>query len=171
MKGSSINLTSSILIILYIITGALPNLNAIDILAPQWVYLGAINILSCAYFLFINSDSTHLGLAKLSKSIFIYVYLFYFIWSGLSYFYAINPTETLLNLPRLGNTFFAVFFCFLLINNLENKVVIITRIFIGFLFFELFSFYSDFLLSLKVKVSMLQTSKELQVTRILQLPQ
>jgi O-antigen ligase len=151
MKGSSINLTSSILIILYIITGALPNLNAIDILAPQWVYMGAINILSCAYFLFINSDSTHLGLAKLSKSIFIYVYLFYFIWSGLSYFYAINPTETLLNLPRLGNTFFAVFFCFLLINNLENKVVVISRIFIGFLFFELFSFYSDFFTQIEGK--------------------
>ena len=151
MKSSSVNLTSCILLILYIITGALPNLNAIDILAPQWVYLGAINILSCVYFLFNNSDSTQLGLAKLSKSIFIYVYLFYFIWSGLSYFYAINPTETLLNLPRLGNTFFAVFFCFLLLNNLENKVVIISRIFIGFLFFELFSFYSDFFTQLEAK--------------------
>ena len=151
MKSSSVNLTSSILLILYIITGALPNLNAIDILAPQWVYLGAINILSCVYFLFNNSDSTQLGLAKLSKSIFIYVYLFYFIWSGLSYFYAINPTETLLNLPRLGNTFFAVFFCFLLLNNIENKVVLISRIFIGFLCFELFSFYSDFFTQLEAK--------------------
>jgi O-antigen ligase len=149
MKSYSVNLTSSILIVLYIITGALPNLNAIDILAPQWVYLGAINILSCAYFLFINSDSTHLGLAKLFKSIFIYVYLVYFIWSGFSYFYAINPTETLLNLPRLGNTFFAVLFCFLLLNNIENKVFIISRIFIGFLFFELFSFYSDFFTQLE----------------------
>ena len=74
MKSSSINLTSSILIVLYILTGTLPNFNAIDILAPQWVYLGAINILACAYFLFINSDSTDLALAKLSKSIFIYVY-------------------------------------------------------------------------------------------------
>ena len=143
MKSSSVNITSSILLILYITTGALPNLNAIDILAPQWVYLGAINILSCVYFLFNNSDSLQLGLVKLSKSIFIYVYLFYFIWSGLSYFYAINPTETLLNLPRLGNTFFAVFFCFLLLDNIENKVVLISRIFIGFLCFELYSFYSD----------------------------
>ena len=139
-----------IILILYITTGSLGNLGAIDILAPQWIYLGAVNILACLYFLFFNS-SAQVGLSKLSKSIFIYVYLFYFLWSGLSYFYAINPTETLLNLPRLGNTFFAVFFCFLLLNNLENKVVFISRIFIGFLCFELLSFYSDFFTQLETK--------------------
>jgi len=139
-----------IILILYITTGSLGNLGAIDILAPQWIYLGAVNILACLYFLFFNS-SAQVGLSKLSKSIFIYVYLFYFLWSGLSYFYAINPTETLLNLPRLGNTFFAVFFCFLLLNNLKNKVVFISRIFIGFLCFELLSFYSDFFTQLETK--------------------
>jgi O-antigen ligase len=67
----------------------------------------------------------------------------------LSYFYAINSTETLLNIPRLGNTFFAVFFCFLLLHNLENKVQIINRIFLGFLLFELSSFYGDFFTELE----------------------
>jgi len=144
------HLPNYILLVLYIITGSLSNFKAIDILAPQWIYLGAVNILACLYFLFFNS-SAQVGLSKLSKSIFIYVYLFYFLWSGLSYFYAINPTETLLNLPRLGNTFFAVFFCFLLLNNLKNKVVFISRIFIGFLCFELLSFYSDFFTQLETK--------------------
>ena len=144
------HLPNYILLVLYIITGSLSNFKAIDILAPQWIFLGAVNILACLYFLFFNS-SAQVGLSKLSKSIFIYVYLFYFLWSGLSYFYAINPTETLLNLPRLGNTFFAVFFCFLLLNNLENKVVLISRIFIGFLCFELLSFYSDFFTQLETK--------------------
>ena len=142
-------LPNYILLVLYIITGSLSNFKAIDILAPQWIFLGAVNILACLYFLFFNNHSAQVGLSKLSKSIFIYIYLFYFLWSGLSYFYAINPTETLLNLPRLGNTFFAVFFCFLLLNNLENKVVLISRIFIGFLCFELLSFYSDFFTQLE----------------------
>ena len=132
-----------IILILYIITGSLGNLGAIDILAPQWIYLGAVNILACLYFLFFNTESAQFGLSKLSKSLFIYVYLFYFIWSGLSYFYAINPTETLLNLPRLGNTFFAIAFCFLLLNGIENKIDFISRVFICFLAFELFSFYGD----------------------------
>jgi len=136
-------LPNYIILILYIITGSLGNLGAIDILAPQWIYLGAVNILACLYLLFFNTVSAQFGLSKLSKSIFIYVYLFYFIWSGLSYFYAINPTETLLNLPRLGNTFFAIFFCFILLHGLENKIVFISRVFIGFLAFELFAFYND----------------------------
>ena len=136
-------LPNYIILILYIITGSLGNLGAIDILAPQWIYLGAVNILACLYFLFSDSASVQEGLSKLTKSTFIYVYLFYFIWSGLSYFYAINPTETLLNLPRLGNTFFAIFFCFLLLNGLENKIFFISRVFIGFLAFELLSLYSD----------------------------
>ena len=143
------HLPNYILLVLYIITGSLTNFNAIDILAPQWIYLGAVNILSCIYFLFFNNSSAQQGLSKLSKSVFIFIYLFYFIWSGFSYFYAINPTETLLNIPRLGNTFFAVLFCFLLLNTLENKVILITRIFIGFLCFELISFYGDFIAQLE----------------------
>jgi len=138
-------LPNYILLVLYIITGSLTNFKAIDILAPQWIYLGSVNILSCLYFLFYNRLNVQLGLSMLLKSLFFYVYLFYFIWSGLSYFYAINPTETLLNIPRLGNTFFAIIFCFLLLNSIDNKVVVISRIFIGFLCFELFAFYSDLL--------------------------
>jgi len=132
-----------IILILYVLTGSLGNLGAIDILAPQWIYLGAVNILACLYFLLSDTASAQTGLSKLLKSTFIYVYLFYFIWSGLSYFYAINPTETLLNLPRLGNTFFAIFFCFLLLHGLDNKILFISRVFIGFLTFELLYFYSD----------------------------
>jgi O-antigen ligase len=147
--NSNQNLPNYILLILYIITGSLGNNGAIDILAPQWVYLGAINILSCLFFLFNQNSFANTGLSKLFKSNYIYIYIFYFIWSGLSYFYAINPTETLLNIPRVGNTFFAVFFCFLLLHNLENKVQIINRIFLGFLIFELSSFYSDFFTELE----------------------
>ena len=147
--NSNQNLPNYILLILYVITGSLGNNGAIDILAPQWVYLGSINILTCLFFLFNPNSSSNNGLSKLFKSSYIYVYMFYFIWSGLSYFYAINPTETLINIPRVGNTFFAVFFCFLLLHNLENKVQIINRIFLGFLIFELSSFYSDFFTELE----------------------
>ncbi len=68
---------------------------------------------------------------------------------GCLIFMPLTPTETLLNIPRVGNTFFAVFFCFLLLHNLENKVQIINRIFLGFLIFELSSFYSDFFTELE----------------------
>ena len=131
------------LLILYIITGSLSNFGAIDILAPQWIYLGAINIMSCLYFLF-TPYALNTAFRPLFKTAFIYLYLFYVIWSALSYFYAINPVETLINLPRVGNTFFALFFSYFLIFNLPNKFFFISRLFLLFLVAELAAYYNDF---------------------------
>ena len=131
------------LLILYIITGSLSNFGAIDILAPQWIYLGAINIMSCLYFLF-TPNALNTAFRPLFKTAFIYLYLFYIIWNALSYFYAINPVETLINLPRVGNTFFALFFSYFLIFNLPNKFFFISRLFLLFLVAELAAYYNDF---------------------------
>ena len=67
-----------IFIILYIITGSLSNYGAIDILAPQWIYLGSINILVCSYILFFASNEFNGPFAKLFSSFYIYLYIFYF---------------------------------------------------------------------------------------------
>ena len=61
-KLSSDHLPKYLLLLLYIITGTLSNVGAIDILAPQWIYLGTINLLSAFYFLFfeeIDEDLSH----------------------------------------------------------------------------------------------------------------
>jgi len=142
-KLKSEDLPKYFLLILYIITGSLSNFGAIDILAPQWIYLGAINILSCLYFLF-TSNALNTAFRPLFKSAFIYFYIFYIIWNALSYFYAINPAETLINLPRLGNTFFAIFFSYFLIYNLPNKFFFVSRLFLFFLVAELAAYYNDF---------------------------
>ena len=143
IKLDSNDLPKYLLLILYIITGSLSNFGAIDILAPQWIYLGAINILSCLYFLFTpNALST--AFRPFFKSVFIYLYLFYLVWNILSYFYAINPAETLINLPRLGSTFFALFFSYFLIYNLPNKFFFVSRLFLVFLIAELAAYYNDF---------------------------
>ena len=131
------------LLLLYIITGSLSNFGAIDILAPQWIYLGCVNVLTCIYFLYLRPNGLYSGLNKLFSSIFAYIYVFYVIWNALSYFYAINPTETLINLPRVFNTFSAIFFCFLLIFNLPKKLYYVTRLFLFFLIAELLAYYND----------------------------
>ena len=104
-----IDLPKYLLIILYIITGSLSKFGAIDILAPQWIYLASINLLSCTYILFFSKDLYYESITKLFKTSYIYIYIFYIIWNALSYFYAVNQIETLINLPRLSNTFFAIF--------------------------------------------------------------
>ena len=73
-KLKSEDLPKYFLLILYIITGSLSNFGAIDILAPQWIYLGAINILSCLYFLFTsNTLNTALG-PSLKAHLFISIF-------------------------------------------------------------------------------------------------
>ena len=143
LKLDSKDLPKYFLLILYIITGSLSNFGAIDILAPQWIYLGAINILSCLYFLF-TPNALNTAFRPFFKSAFIYLYLFYIVWNVLSYFYAINPVETLINLPRVGNTFFALFFSYFLIYNLPNKFFFVSRLFLVFLIAELAAYYNDF---------------------------
>lgn len=137
------NLPHYILLSLYILTGSLSNFGAIDILAPQWIYLGVINIITVSYFLY--SKNTFLGktLSNVLKSNFFIIYFFYLIWNILSYFYAINPTETLINIPRLGNTFFAIILSTLLLLNIQNSLYFIVRLFLLFLCAELIAYYND----------------------------
>ena len=144
-KLDAIDLVKYLLLILYILTGSLSNFGAIDILAPQWIYLGSINILSCLYFLFLSPESFGQGFNKLFKTTFIYIYIFYLLWNALSYFYAINPAETIINLPRIGNTFFAIFFSFFLTYSLPNKFNFIVRLFLVFLVAELAAYFNDFI--------------------------
>ena len=136
-------LVSYVFVILYLITGSLSNFGAIDILAPQWIYLGIINILVCSYILFFDLDNFKEPFTRLFSTLYIYVYIFYFIWNLFSYFYAVNGVETLINLPRIGNTFFAIFFCILLIYNIRNKFNFISGVFFLFLLAEMISYYYD----------------------------
>ena len=139
-----IDLPKYLLVVLYIITGSLSNYGAIDILAPQWIYLASINIMSCTYILFFSKDLYYESIAKLFKTSYIYIYIFYILWNALSYFYAVNKSETIINLPRLSNTFFAIFFCYLLISRISSKLYFITSIFFLFLLAEMISYYYDF---------------------------
>lgn len=144
IKLNSDHLPKYTLLILYILTGSLSNFGAIDILAPQWIYLASINIITCIYFLFFSRNGLENAFSPFIKTTFFHLYVFYFIWNCISYFYAINPIETLINLPRLGNTFFAIVFCFFLLYNLPNKFYFISRLFLFFLTAELAAYYNDF---------------------------
>ena len=143
LKLESDHIPKYILLALYIATGSLGNLGAIDILAPQWIYLASINIFSCIYFLFFSRNYLDKAFSPFVRTTFFQLYIFYFIWNCISYFYAINPVETLINLPRLGNTFFAIVFCFFLLYNLPNKFFFISRLFVVFLTAEILSYYND----------------------------
>ncbi|MDB9836288.1 O-antigen ligase family protein [Flavobacteriaceae bacterium] len=143
MKSSSINFTSSILIILYILTGTLPNLNAIDILAPQWVYLCSLNIL-VALHLLSNKDSFASFFSVLSKSTYFIFYAFFILWAALSFSYAINKAETIINFPRYFNVFVAITFVTVLLSKMPNRFHFISVVLTSFLFLEVTLYYNQF---------------------------
>ncbi len=131
------------LIILYIITGSLSNFGAIDILAPQWIYLGTINLITCIYLLFFSKSQFHDSFARLFSTLYIYVYIFYIFWNVGSYFYAVNSVETAINLPRIANTFFAILFCTILLSKIPKSFFFVTTVFVLFLTAEMVSYYYD----------------------------
>ena len=144
MKSSSINFTSSILIILYILTGTLPNFNAIDILAPQWVYLCSLNLLVSVYLLY-NKDSFANFFSLLSKSYYFIFYVFFLFWAALSVNYAINKVETVINFPRYFNVFVAISFVTVLLSKMPNRFRFISVVLTSFLFLEVTLYYNQFI--------------------------
>ena len=144
MNSSSASFTSSILIILYILTGTLPNFGAIDILAPQWVYLCSINILVAVYLLY-NKDSFASFFSFLSKSYFFLFYAFFIFWAALSINYAINKSETIINFPRYFNVFVAISFVTLLLSKIPNRFRFISVVLSSFLFLEVSLYYNQFI--------------------------
>jgi len=143
MKSTSINLISSILIILYILTGTLSNLGAIDILAPQWVYLCSINLLVSVYLLY-NKDSFANFFSRLSKSYYFIFYFFFIFWAALSVNYSINTAETLINFPRYFNVFVAISFIAVLLSKMPNRFRFISVVLTSFLFLEVSLYYNQF---------------------------
>ena len=137
------SLPTYILLILYILTGAIPALGSIDILAPQWVYFGSINFITAIY-LIVNSDKFLEPLSRIFKSYFFWAYLILILWASISYFYAINKVETLINLPRYFNVFIACIFSYILISKVIQPILFITYVFGGFLLIEIVAYYNDF---------------------------
>jgi len=117
---SILNLIPFILIVSYLCIGFVPNWQAVDKIAPQWLTLGIINLASTLYVLFRSGDFEY-KIPKVINSAITLFYFGFFLWAGLSYFYAINPTEVLVNMARHTNTFFMYVYLALFIQNFKDK--------------------------------------------------
>ena len=119
-KFNLLPLLSPIILIGYLCLGFVPNLQAVDKIAPQWVAMTLINLVSITVFLY----QRKLIKQTISNVLTPYLSLFYFgfiFWAGLSYFYAINSTEVLVNITRQVNVLFMFLSMAILLYNLNNK--------------------------------------------------
>ena len=119
-KFDSLQLLSPILLIGYLSLGFVPNLQAVDKIAPQWVGMTLLNLLSLAGCMYFRKSIKE----KISKVLTPYLSLFYIgfiLWAGLSYFYAINSTEVLVNITRQVNVLLMFLSMAILLFDLKNK--------------------------------------------------
>ena len=95
-------LFSLILLILYLCIGFIPNLQAVDKIAPQWMVMTVLNLLSILLFFFYRKSISQ-SISPVLVSWMSLTYIGFILWAGLSYFYAINPTEVIVNITRQAN--------------------------------------------------------------------
>ena len=114
------NFIPSILILGFLLVGFIPNLDAVDKIAPQWLYLSLINLLS-GVFLLINRKVFKERFLVVLTSYMSLSYIGFVIWAAFSYFYAINPTEVLVNIVRHFNTLFMFLHLGILLYNIKHK--------------------------------------------------
>ena len=116
----SFQLFSPIILIGYLCLGFVPNLSAVDKIAPQWIGMTLLNLVSLSAIIYFRGSLKQ----TISKVITPYLSLFYIgfiFWGGLSYFYAINSTEVLVNITRQLNVLLMFLFMAILLFNLKNK--------------------------------------------------
>ena len=114
------NFIPSIFIIGFLCVGFIPNWEAVDKIAPQWLYLSILNV-CCGIYLFINRKIYNDRITRVLSSWMSISYIAFVLWAALSYLYAINPTEVLVNIVRHFNTLFMFLNLGILINNIKNK--------------------------------------------------
>ncbi len=109
-----------IIFILYLCIGFIPNFEAVDKIAPQWLFMSLLNLSAGLYILknksfYSERISTHLN------SWITLTYAFFIFWGGVSFFYAINPTEVIVNISRQFNVFWMFINMSILLLSIKNK--------------------------------------------------
>ena len=114
------NFVPSLLIIAFLLVGFVPNIEAVDKVAPQWVYLTVINIISSIYLFFNRNEYEKIIYNVINTGISLF-YIGFLVWVGLSYFYSLNNIEALVNIPRHLNTVLMYLHIGIFLYNIKKK--------------------------------------------------
>jgi O-antigen ligase/tetratricopeptide (TPR) repeat protein len=142
-KKTSSNFDSSsilapLLLILYLCIGFVPNWQAVDKIAPQWLIMSGLNFISLLYF-FYNRNSLRQSIGFNLNSKLTLTYLGFIFWAIGSLAYAINPTEVLVNLSRQFNVFLMFFSTAVFCYGLKNKMIFLSWVISIILAFEIYA--------------------------------
>jgi O-antigen ligase len=100
---------STTIILLYLVTELIPQGGATDVMAPQWLYLAILDILCVGYFMFSSEASFDLSIKKIYRSTLTWLYISFYVLSGISILVAINKVESLVCYARFTATLLMFF--------------------------------------------------------------
>jgi len=120
----SINMVAPLMLILYLCIGFIPNWQAVDKIAPQWLAMSGLNFLSLLYFVS-RRKTIAISLTSTLKSPLSLTYIGFILWAMGSVIYAINPIEVVVNLSRQLNVFLMFFSMGIFFFVLKNKLRLI----------------------------------------------
>ena len=118
---------SGLLLIAYLCLGFIPNWEAVDKIAPQWLGMTLVNLLSIVFF-FYNRKSFSTQITSVLTSYLSIIYISFILWAGFSYFYAINPTEVVVNITRQVNVLLMYLSMGIMLYSLKNKLLFVPYI-------------------------------------------
>ena len=96
---------SPVAICFYLLIGFIPNWEAVDKIAPQWLAMTILNVCSFTIFFLYRKILYKRIILNLLSGMTL-TYIAFILWGALSYFYAINPTEVIVNISRQVNVLF-----------------------------------------------------------------
>lgn len=133
------NLIYRINVILYLIVGTVPNLDALDKVSTQWLYLNVLNTISLLFYLY-----KEYPLKDLLKNRGTILFFSFFLWSVISLFFAINKIESLVVLSQIFAIVIAFFVLMICIREIENPFKFISNVISIFLLVEIAYIYKPF---------------------------
>ncbi len=87
------NVYTPALLLLYFGVHFIPTLGSIDVLGPQWLFLGIVNVVILAYLAY-KKDKFEEAFTHIIRQPFSLLFIFLFAWSGFSMFFSINVVES-----------------------------------------------------------------------------
>jgi O-antigen ligase/tetratricopeptide (TPR) repeat protein len=132
------NFIPSIFLIAYLCLGFVPNWEAVDKIAPQWLLMGVLNILAILLIGY-HRNSYGKRITQTVTTTLSYTYIGFIAWAACSYFYAINPTEVIVNISRQVNVLMMYFVMGFFVYNLKSKKKYLSFVITAILVIEVYS--------------------------------
>lgn len=136
------NFIPSLFLTGYLCLGFVPNLEAVDKIAPQWLCMSLLNAACLLYIIYFRSNFS-LGITQTITSGLSYTYIGFILWGAFSYFYAINSTEVLVNITRQLNVLIMFIVMGIFIYNFKEKQILVSYLISIILIIEVYAVINE----------------------------